>query len=160
MSCKKYFGKSRPQIMISPKSRAAVSSVPDPAVELPDSASFKVPSGDPEQWAPEDSDDAASAASTTWDITNVLLGLLFGPWSTRRRRTSRRTGSLYRHIQTAPTCSLEQLVSSDTASLPWPRSRLNRHTYRLSNISHRRPRLSINHGCTDGTGPRPSFEPK
>ena len=137
-----------------------VPSVPDPAVELPDTASSKVPSGDPEQWAPEDSDDAASAASTTWDISSLLLGLLYGPWSTRRRRTSRRTGSLYRHIQTAPTCSLEQLVSSDTASLPWPRSRLNRHTYRLSNISHRRPRLSINHGCTDGTGPRPSFEPK
>ena len=121
----------------------------------------KVPSGDPEQWAPEDSDDAASAASTTWDISGLLLGLLYGPWSTRRRRTSRRAGSLYRHIQTAPTCNLEQLVSSDTAPLlPWPRSRLTRHTYRLSNIAHRRPRLSINHGCTDGTGPRPSFEPK
>ena len=139
----------------------AVPFVPDPAVELPDTAPSKLPSGDPEQWAPEDSDDAASAASTTRDITNLLLGLLFGPWSTRRRRTSRRTGSLYRHIQTAPTCSLEHLVSSDTAPLlPWPRSRLTRHTYRLSNISHRRPRLSINHGCTDGTGPRPSFEPK
>ena len=139
----------------------AVPSFPDPAVELPDTAPSKVPSGDPEQWAPEDSDDAASAASTTRDITSLLLGLLFGPWSTRRRRTSRRTGSLYRHIQTAPTCSLEHLVSSDTAPLlPWPRSRRTRHTYRLSNISHRRPRLSINHGCTDGTGPRPSFEPK
>ena len=139
----------------------AVPSVPDPAVELPDSAPSKVPSGDPEQWAPEDSDDAASAASTTWDISSLLLGLLYGPWSTRRRRTSRRAGSLYRHIQTAPTCNLEQLVSSDTAPLlPWPRSRLTRHTYRLSNIAHRRPRLSINHGCTDGTGPRPSFEPK
>ena len=99
-------------------------SFPDPAVELPDTAPSKVPSGDPEQWAPEDSDDAASAASTTRDITSLLLGLLFGPWSTRRRRTSRRTGSLYRHIQTAPTCSLEHLVSSDTAPLlPWPRSR-------------------------------------
>ena len=139
----------------------AVPFVPDPAVELPDTAPSKVPRGDPEQWAPEDSDDAASAASTTRDITSLLLGLLFGPWSTRRRRTSRRTGSLYRHIQTAPTCSLEHLVSSDTAPLlPWPRSRLTRHTYRLSNISHHRPRLSINHGCTDGTGPRPSFEPK
>ena len=139
----------------------AVPFVPDPAVELPDTAPSKVPSEVPEQWAPEDSDDAASAASTTKDITSLLLGLLFGPWSTRRRRTSRRTGSLYRHIQTAPTCSLEHLVSSDTAPLlPWPRSRLTRHTYRLSNISHRRPRLSINHGCTDGTGPRPSFEPK
>jgi hypothetical protein len=64
-----------------------------------DTAPSKVPSGDPEQWAPEASDDAASAASTTrpGDITSLLLGLLFGPWSTRRRRTSRRTGSLYRH---------------------------------------------------------------
>ena len=141
--------------------RLQASDAAHPAVELPDKAPSRVPSGDPEQWAPEDSDDAASAASTTTDITSLLLGLLFGPWSTRRRRTSRRTGSLYRHIQTAPTCSLEHLVSSDTAPLlPWPRSRLTRHTYRLSNISHRRPRLSINHGCTDGTGPRPSFEPK
>jgi hypothetical protein len=108
-----------------------------------------------------ETDDAASAASTTRDITSLLLGLLFGPWSTRRRRTSRRAGSLYRHTQTAPTCNLEHLVSSDTAPLlPWPRSRLTRHTYRLSNIALRRPRLSINHGCTDGTGPRPSFEPK
>ena len=141
--------------------RLQASDAVHPAVELPDKAPSRVPSGDPEQWAPEDSDDAASAASTTRDITNLLLGLLFGPWSTRRRRTPRRTSSLYRHIQTAPTCSLEHLVSSDTAPLlPWPRSRLTRHTYRLSNISHRRPRLSINHGCTDGTGPRPSFEPK
>ena len=104
-----------------------------------------------------ETDDAASAASTL-DMTALLLGLLLGPWTTRRRRNPRR-GSLCR--QTAPTCSLEHLVSSDTAPLlPWPRSRLTRHTYRLSNISHRRPRLSINHGCTDGTGPRPSFEPK
>jgi hypothetical protein len=113
------------------------------------------------QEVPAETDDAASAASTTRDITSLLLGLLFGPWSTRRRRTWRRTGSLYRHTQTAPTCNLEHLVSSDTAPLlPWPRSRLTRHSYRLSSISHRRPRLSINHGCTDGTGPRPSFEPK
>ncbi len=48
-------------------------------MELPDTASSKVPSGDPEQWAPEDSDDAVSAASTTWDITSLLLGLLYGP---------------------------------------------------------------------------------
>ena len=41
-----------------------------------------------------ETDDAASAASTTRDITSLLLGLLFGPWSTRRRRTSRRAGSL------------------------------------------------------------------
>lgn len=139
----------------------AVPCVRDPVVELPDTAPSKVPGGDPEQWTPEGSDDAASAASTTRDITGLLLGLLFGPWSTRRRRTLRRTGSLYRLSQTAPTCGLEHLVSSDTAPLlPWPRSRLTRHTYRLSNIAHRRPRLSINHGCTDGTGPRPSFEPK
>ena len=80
----------------------AVPFVPDPAVELSDTPPSKVPIGDSEQWALEDSDDAALAASTTRDITSLLLGLLFGPWSTRRRRTSRRTGSLYRHIQTAP----------------------------------------------------------
>ena len=43
-----------------------------------------------------ETDDAASAASTTRDITSLLLGLLFGPWSTRRRRTSRRAGSMSR----------------------------------------------------------------
>jgi hypothetical protein len=53
----------------------------------------------------EDTDDAASAASTTRDITTVLLGLLLGSWSSSRRR-SRRTRSLCpsRHTQTTPAC--------------------------------------------------------
>jgi hypothetical protein len=64
-------------------------------------------------------------------------------------------------FRSSPRATRSVVESSDTAPLlPWPRSRLTRHTYRLSNIAHRRPRLSINHGCTDGTGPRPSFEPK
>ena len=57
-----------------------VPSVPDPAVELPDSASFKVPSGDPEQWAPEDSDDAASKFGCLHNLGHHQLAAWLALW--------------------------------------------------------------------------------
>ena len=112
-----------------------------------------------------ETDDAASAASTL-DMTALLLGLLLGPWTTRRRRIPRR-GSLCRHVHwhTSTAYRPEHLVPNDTATAyPWPQCGPTQHLYRnsgsLSAKLRVRPRLSINHGCTDGTGPRPSFEPK
>jgi hypothetical protein len=106
-----------------------------------------------------DTDDAASAASTL-DITALLLGLLLGPWTTRRRRNPRRS-SLCRHVHTSTAYRPETLVPNDTAAAhPWPQCGPPQHRYRSSNSPKSRLRLSIDHGCTDGTGPRPSFEPK
>ena len=106
-----------------------------------------------------DTDDAASAASTL-DITALLLGLLLGPWTTRRRRNPRRS-SLCRHVHTSTAYRPETLVPNDTATFYLrPHCRPPQHLYRSSNSPKPRLRLSIDHGCTDGTGPRPSFEPK
>ena len=108
-----------------------------------------------------ETDDAASAASTL-DMTALLLGLLLGPWTTRRRRNPRR-GSLCRHVHISTAYRPENLVPNDTATAyPWPQCGPPQHLYRSSNSPKSRPRLSIDHGCTDGdgTGPRPSFEPK
>jgi hypothetical protein len=61
-----------------------------------------------------ETDDAASAASTL-DMTALLLGLLLGPWTTRRRRNPRR-GSLCRHVHTSTAYRPEHLVPNDTAT--------------------------------------------
>ena len=109
-----------------------------------------------------ETDDAASAASTL-DMTALLLGLLLGPWTAPRRRRNRRRGSLCRHVHTSTAYRLEHLVPNDTATAhPWPQCGPPQNLFRSSISPKPRPRLSIDHwhGCTDGTGPRPSFEPK
>ena len=83
------------------------------------------------QEAPAETDDAASAASTL-DMTALLLGLLLGPWTTRRRRNPRR-GSLCRHVHTPTANRLEHLVPNDTATAhPWPQCGPPRRLYRSS----------------------------
>ena len=126
----------------------------------------KVPTVDSASLAPDESDDAASAASTTPAGDMSLLPwiglLLFSQWTRlgRRSRIPRCSGSRYQP-QTAPPYHNENPASYDNTVIPglWPRPRLTRR--QCCNYSRRKPKpnCSINHGCTDGTGPRPSFEP-
>jgi hypothetical protein len=129
------------------------------ASSQPDTALPKPVTVDWTQEVLADTDDAASAASTL-DMTALLLGLLLGPWTTRRRRNPRR-GSLCRHVLTSTAYRPETLVPNATATAhPWPQCGPPQHRYCSRNNPKSRLRLSIDHGCTDGTGPRPSFEPK
>ena len=129
------------------------------ASSQPDTALPKPVTVDWTQEVLADTDDAASAASTL-DMTALLLGLLLGPWTTRRRRNPRR-GSLCRHVLTSTAYRPETLVPNATATAhPWPQCGPPPHRYCSRNNPKSRLRLSIDHGCTDGTGPRPSFEPK
>ena len=136
-----------------------VSDLLNSASSQADTALPKFVTGTQEALALSETDDAASAASTL-DMTGLLLGLLLGPWTTRRRRNPRR-GSLCRHVHSSTAYRLEHLVPNDTVTAhPWLQCGPPQHLYRSSNSPKSRLRLSIDHGCTDGTGPRPSFEPK
>jgi hypothetical protein len=126
----------------------------------------KVPTVDSASLAPDESDDAASAASTTPAGDMSLLPwiglLLFSQWTRlgRRSRIPRCSGSRYQP-QTAPPYHNENPASYDNTVIPglWPRPRLTRRQCCNYSRGKPKPNCSINHGCTDGTGPRPSFEP-
>ena len=114
------------------------------------------------------SDDAASAASTAPAGDMALLPwiglLLFSQWTRlgRRSRFPRCSGSRYQP-QTVPPYHTENPASYDNTAIPglWPRPRLTRRQCCNYSRGKPKPNCSINHGChgTDGTGPRPSFEP-
>ena len=153
----------RARISRRPPASIAAPSVPDLLHKASSQADTALPKPVTVDWTQEVlavTDDAASAASTL-DLTALLLGLLLGPWTTYRRRRNRRRGSLCRHVHSSTAYRLEHLVPNDTATAhPWPQCGPPQHLFRSSSSPKPRPRLSIDHGCTDGTGPRPSFEPK
>ena len=129
-------------------------------------APLKVPTVDPASLAPGESDDAASAASTAPAGDMALLPwiglLLFSQWTRpgRRSRFPRCSGSWYQP-QTVPPYHTENPALYDNTAIPglWPRPRLTRRQCCNYSRGKPKPNCSINHGCTDGTGPRPSFEP-
>ena len=129
-------------------------------------APLKVPTVDSASLAPGESDDAASAASTAPAGDMALLPwiglLLFSQWTRpgRRSRFPRCSGSWYQP-QTVPPYHTENPALYDNTANPglWPRPRLTPRQCCNYSRGKPKPNCSINHGCTDGTGPRPSFEP-
>ena len=129
-------------------------------------APLKVPTVDSASLAPGESDDAASAASTAPAGDMALLPwiglLLFSQWTRpgRRSRFPRCSGSWYQP-QTVPPYHTENPALYDNTANPglWPRPSLTPRQCCNYSRGKPKPNCSINHGCTDGTGPRPSFEP-
>ena len=127
----------------------------------------KVPTVDLAPSAPDASDDAASAAAASTTIASDMAALLpwlgvllFSQWTKPRSRLSRRRGSGCQLLQTAPPYHTENLAPcGNNGPCCWPRPRLTRRQCCNYSSGKPKPNCSINHGCTDGTGPRPSFEP-
>lgn len=125
----------------------------------------KVPTVDSASLAPDESDDAASAASTTPAGDMSLLPwiglLLFSQWTRlgRRSRIPRCSGSRYQP-QTAPPYHTENPASYDNTVIPglWPRPRLTRRQCcNYSRGSQSRIAASITVVPTEqGHGPRSS----
>ena len=98
--------------------------------------------------------DAASAASTI-DFVAALLSLLrfvHGTLTPARRRFTR-----------SNRCTMEARLLVPTAATDWmfrTAPTLGRWTCVPRDCRKVRSSFSLHHGCTDGTGTRPSFEPR
>jgi len=139
------------------RTRLPVESAPAPAatpatlldpLDLPTRATVSIPKVD----YPDS--DAASAASTI-DLVAALLTLLrlvHGTLTPARRRFTRPNR-----------CTMEARMLVPSAATDWmfrTAPTLGRWTCVPRDCRKARSSISLHHGCTDGTGTRPSFEPR
>jgi len=130
---------------LPPSLPAKPSPLPDPAAEVTGVSTPKAEYPD---------SDAASAASTI-DLVAALLTLLRfvrGTLAPARRRFTR-----------SERCTMETRMPVPSAATDWlfrTAPSLGRWTCVPRNCRKVRSSLSLHHGSTDGTGTRPSFEPR
>ena len=141
---------------IPPSLPAKPSPLPDPAAEATEITGPQVSFNDSDVRADHAASDAASAASTI-DLVAALMTLVHYVSSALapqgRRRYTKLPG---RHTQET------QRPVLSAATDRWPRtfSVLGRWSCAPRDCRKARSSMTMHHGCTDGTGTRPSFEPR
>jgi hypothetical protein len=139
---------------LPPSLPARLTSLPDPAAKVTGITEAQVSTNASTVGADHDGSDAASAASTV-NLVATLMSLLRFVRSTLSPPMRRRYRTPDRHAeaqQLSPSAALEQ----------WPQTAptLGRWTCAPRNCRKARSSLQLHHGSTDGTGTRPSFEPR
>ena len=145
--------KRRPNAHL-PSLAAQLTLLPDHAAEVTGITEVQV-STNSTVGADHDGSDAASAASTV-NLLATLMSLLRFARSTLSPRVRRR-------CQTPPDRHAEaQQLSPSAALRRWPQTAptLGRWTCVPRDDRTVRSCMRMHHGCTDGTGTRPSFEPR
>jgi hypothetical protein len=141
---------------IPPSLPAKPSPLPDPAAEATEITGPQVSFNDSDVRADHAASDAASAASTI-DLVAALMTLVryvssaLAPQG--RRRYTKLPG---RHTQETQ----RPVLSAATDRWPPTTYALGRWNCAPRDSRKVRSSFSLHHGCTDGTGTRPSFEPR
>ena len=139
---------------LPPSLPARLTSLPDPAAKVTGITEAQVSTNASTVGADHDGSDAASAASTV-NLVATLMSLLRFVRSTLSPPMRRRYRTPDRHAEA-------QQLSPSAALERWPQTAptLGRWTCAPRNCRKARSSLQLHHGSTDGTGTRPSFEPR